>query len=93
MREPKRARTDTSAAVPTPVIAISSQERGNHYVARGRTTIVPGKSQLGMLGVIDHIRLHRLHLDVEVLLCTYITLFYRSHADRPLLQGAPRLLR
>ncbi len=67
MREPKRARTDASAAASTPVIATNSQERGNHYVARGRTTIVPGKSQLGMPGVMYHVRLHRLHLDARLL--------------------------
>jgi len=42
MREPKRVRTDATGRVSLPSIAASSQERGNHYVARGRTTNVPG---------------------------------------------------
>lgn len=57
MREAKRARTNPPSAVPTSLVAASSQERGNHYVARGRTTIVPGKAQEGMQDALAHARM------------------------------------
>ena len=44
MRELKRARTDANATGGSRNIAACPQERGNCYVARGRTVHVTGKA-------------------------------------------------
>ena len=62
MREAKRARIDPPSAAPTSIVAASSQERGNHYVARGRTTIVPGRAHMGMQDALAHARMSEQHL-------------------------------
>ena len=67
MRELKRARTDANATGGSRNSSACPQERGNCYVARGRTVHVTGKSFRAMaFSMIPHIRpperLHARHM-------------------------------
>ena len=63
MREPKRARTDAKGVGESLNIVASAQERGNCYVARGRTVHVTGRAFDGtaLSLVPDDRHLERLH--------------------------------